>query len=159
MFLGGNSIAGIFGAILTGLAPLVIALDVASASSYCESLQQALNDKRKETVLDVATDGKLQVLERAIRLENRGAGIGFVVAGGILDRSSLMKIFAAMSGALGTVVPLFFAMQPRSDTVAAAATSDVCALSSSAILGIQGMLSERNASCVYNITIDEVLGV
>jgi hypothetical protein len=56
-------------------------------------------------------------------------------------------------------VPLFFAMQPRSGTVAAAATSDVCALSSSAILGIQGMLSERNASCVYNITIDEVLGV
>jgi hypothetical protein len=117
-------------------------------------------DKRKETVLDFATDSKLQVLERVIRLENRGARIGFVVAGGILDRYSLMKIFAAISGALGTVVPLFFAMQPRLDTVAAVAVrSDVCALSSSAILGSQGMLSEHNASCVCNITIDEVLGV
>jgi len=32
---------------------------------------------------------KLQVLEIAIKKQNRGAGIGFVVAGKVLDRTTL----------------------------------------------------------------------
>ena len=72
-----------------GAAPLFIAHDVAGASSDCDSIMISLNDKRKASLLDAETDAKLQVLERAISHENRGAGIGFVVAGRVIDRSTL----------------------------------------------------------------------
>ena len=49
----------------------------------------SLNDKRKASLLDAEVDSKLQVLERAISHENRGAGIGFVVSGRVVDRSTL----------------------------------------------------------------------
>ena len=48
--------------------------------------------KRKASLLDVETDARLQALERAISHENRGAGIGFVVAGRVVDRSTLTTI-------------------------------------------------------------------
>ena len=51
--------------------PLLIALDVASASSDCDSLVNELNEKRKQA-MNIETDAKLQVLERALSLENAG---------------------------------------------------------------------------------------
>ena len=51
--------------------PLLIALDVASASSDCVSLVNELNEKRKQA-MNIETDQKLQVLERALSLENAG---------------------------------------------------------------------------------------
>ena len=51
--------------------PLLIALDVASASSDCDSLVNELNEKRKQA-MNIETDQKLQVLERALSLENAG---------------------------------------------------------------------------------------
>ena len=77
------------GVVLASLSPLFIAHDVAGASSDCDSIMISLNDKRKASLLDAETDAKLQVLERAISHENRGAGIGFVVAGRVIDRSTL----------------------------------------------------------------------
>lgn len=77
------------GMVLASLSPLFIAHDVAGASSDCDSIMISLNDKRKASLLDAETDSKLQVLERAISHENRGAGIGFVVVGRVVDRSTL----------------------------------------------------------------------
>ena len=51
--------------------PLLIALDVAGASSDCDSLVNELNEKRKQA-MNIETDQKLQVLERALSLENAG---------------------------------------------------------------------------------------
>ena len=45
------------------LMPLLLSIDVASASSACDHIQATLNDKRVSHVLDVPTDDKLQVLE------------------------------------------------------------------------------------------------
>ena len=44
---------------------------MASASSDCDSLVNELNEKRKQA-MNIETDQKLQVLERALSLENAG---------------------------------------------------------------------------------------
>jgi len=55
--------------------PLLISLDVAGASSDADGITESLNDKRMESVLDLETDAKLQVLERALLNTNRRQGI------------------------------------------------------------------------------------
>ena len=71
--LGGNwgVVSGLFRSFNLFCFPLLIALDVASASSDCDSLVNELNEKRKQT-MNIETDQKLQVLERALSLENAG---------------------------------------------------------------------------------------
>lgn len=53
--------------------PLLVAHDVAGASSDCDSISQSLNDIRGAT-MDMKTDQKLQLLERFLALSNRGQG-------------------------------------------------------------------------------------
>ena len=86
--------------------PLLIAQGVAGTSSNCDAIQTALNDKRGEAKTDVATDAKLQVLERHLDRQNRKVGLGFVPGGKVLNKTSLKTIFAAMIGFLSTALPL-----------------------------------------------------
>jgi hypothetical protein len=92
--------------------PLLISLDVAGASSDADGITESLNDKRMESVLDLETDAKLQVLERALLNTNRRQGIGFVVAGKVIDRATLKAICVAVAGFLGTAVPVILALRP-----------------------------------------------
>jgi hypothetical protein len=92
--------------------PLLIALDVASASSSCDSLMNELNDKRLEA-MGLETDQKLQVLERALSLKNAGQGIGFSVHGVVVDRKMLSRVFFLVTGTVGTIVPVILALQPE----------------------------------------------
>lgn len=153
-----HHVFGMIGVVAYSLGPLLIAHDVASASSACDSILTSLNDKRKASLLDssVTTEGKLQQLERAICLENRGAGIGFVVVGRVVDRSSLTTVLASMSALLGTIIPIFLALQPHR---LSSADASLCSLSDAEVQSIQGLLSGRNQSCLYNMTIDNVLAL
>ena len=65
-----------------------------------DSLVNELNEKRKEA-MDIETDQKLQVLERALAQENAGQGIGFTVHGVVVDRKTLSRIFLLVMGTLG----------------------------------------------------------
>ena len=71
----GSGLGGVVGGLSRSFVlfcfPLLIAFDVASASSDCDSLVNELNKKRK-TAMDIQTDQKLQVLERALSHENAG---------------------------------------------------------------------------------------
>jgi hypothetical protein len=134
--------------------PLGLAADVAGTSSDCDSIATSLNDKRSESKLDVATDAKLQILERAIMLQNQGAGIGFVVAGKVLDRTTLKTIFVAMSGFLSTVVPLILALRPKEFVIG----TEACALSETQTASVQAAFVGFNATCSYdNVTLGSVL--
>lgn len=154
----GHHIFGMIGVVVYSLGPLIIAHDVAGASSACDSIVMSLNEKRKASLPDcsAAAEEKLQQLERAISLENRGMGIGFVVLGRVVDRSTLTTVFGSMSALLGTVIPIFLALQPHR---LGSADTALCSLSDSEVRSIQGLLSGRNQSCLYNVTIDTVLGL
>ena len=107
------------------------------------------------SALDVATDAKLQILERAILLENKGTGIGFVFGGKVLDKTTLSKIFVAMGGFLGTVVPLFWAVR-SSGLKPTVAGTEACALSGQEELSIRAAMASRNASCSYSMSVNSV---
>ena len=64
--------------------PLFLAADVAGASSDCDTLKDELNNKRGAD-LSVENDAKLFVIERLLQNLNKGQGLGFVVAGKVLD--------------------------------------------------------------------------
>ena len=135
--------------------PLGFAADVAGASSDCDEIGTSLNKKRPRSAQDVASDAKLQILERAIEKENKGAGIGFVVGGGVkvLDRTTLRTVFAAMAGFLSTAVPLILALQQQETVIGTAA----CSLTTPQVTLIKTMAS-LNGTCSYdNVTIGSVL--
>lgn len=164
--------------------PLLVAIDVASASSDCDSLVVALNEKRKQT-MDLETDQKLQVLERALALENAGqgectppcfcrptsysrwqdcmhqtrravvcAGIGFCVLGAVVDRKTLTRIFLLVMGTLGTILPIIVALRPQEHP----AGTDVCLLSSTQKSAVQALVASwGNSSCTYNVTLSDIL--
>jgi hypothetical protein len=116
--------------------PLLLAGDVATASTECDSLVAALNAKRagvlgddttalgtvvaqaKETegdaMLDADTeiDAHIQVLERLLDRCNQMQGLGFVIGEKVLDRRSLRTIFVALVGAMSTIVPVLVALRP-----------------------------------------------
>ena len=52
------------------------------------------------------------------------------------------------------------AVRPRFRAVAAASAGDAqCELSGTQVGVVQSVLQERNASCSYNMTVDEILGM
>lgn len=61
-----------------------------------------------------------------------------------------------MSAVLGTIIPLFLALQPHMTT---AANASPCSLSEPEVKGIQGLLSGRNKTCLHNVTIGTVLAL
>ena len=143
---------------------------MASASSECDNLQVALNDKRcAEMGLG---DEKLQRLDRLLDRCNKkhvgsGAqchdasarclrvihagdlpasvfielvsfapqGLGFCAGGRVLDRTTLEKIFASISGLFGTVIPLIVALCDEEGFPASAtgANASACTLSAAQV--------------------------
>ena len=72
----------------------------------------------------------------------------------VVDRRTLLRIFTAMSGALGVLGPLIFALKPPpipDGTTACELTEQETAL-------IRAAMAGRNTSCTYdNITLSAVL--
>ena len=72
----------------------------------------------------------------------------------VVDRRTLVRIFIAMSGALGTLGPLIFALKPPpipAGTIACDLTQQETAL-------IRAAMAGRNASCTYeNMTLSRIL--
>ena len=148
-------LSGLFRSFVLFCFPLVIALDVATASSDCDSLVTVLNDKRKQA-MDVETDQKLQVLERALSLENAGQGMGFCVHGVVVDRKTLSRIFFLVMGAVGTVGPVIIALRPGTGPDLA---TSACSLTHDQKTAVQGVVSSwHNSSfCSYNITLNDIM--
>ena len=135
--------------------PLLIALDVATASSDCDSLVNELNEKRKQA-MDIETDQKLQVLERALSLENAGQGMGFSVHGVVVDRKTLSRIFFLVMGAVGTIGPVIIALRPGPgpDLV-----TDDCSLTHAQKVAIHAVAStfQNSSICTYNRTLSDIM--
>ena len=80
-------------------------------------------DKRLSMIGD--NDDQLLLLERRSQNTNNDQGLGFVVAGRVLDTKSLKTIFVGMVGFHGTVVPMIIALRPTA--AVASSCTDCCA--------------------------------
>jgi hypothetical protein len=168
-FVDGGNLGDLAFTLGAACLPLFLTVDVAGASSECETIPEALNAKRA-TNLCAENHMKLKVAESLLQNLNRGQGLGFVVGGKpgssggkVLDKNTLRAIFAAMSGFMGTVLPLIVATASREhwiDEIAVGtpiADTDACMLSAHQISIIQSAMMERNATCSYNMSLDEIL--
>ena len=77
------------------------------------------------------------------------------LAGKVLDKSTLRSIFAAMTGFLGTAIPLILALKQETTTRVAGDTQ--CDISAQNIAVIQSELMGRNETCLYNVSLGAVL--
>ena len=71
----------------------------------------------------------------------------------MLDIPKLRLIFTGVASLASAVAPAILLLGASSN----AAGTDECALSPDDISTVQGLLASRNASCAFNITLDEIL--
>ena len=93
--------------VVSACIPMWLAADVASASSDCGTIKAELNSKRAAD-LSVENDAKLFVLERLLQNLNKDQGLGFVVGGNVLDKTTLKMVFAKMGVSSAPSAPSFY---------------------------------------------------
>ena len=146
-----------FGTVLCLLLPLGVSYDAASASSDCDMLADALNEKRKRgDVTDPDFEHAICRVEQILDRENTKQGLGFCVGHRVVDLKTLGNIVAAIAGVATTAVPILFSLRPSTVGIIG---DDVCSLTTSQIATIQGTMMDRNESCAYNMSLSEILGV
>ena len=98
-------------------------------------------------------------LEICLKNLNRGQGLGFTVQGVVVDKRTLKNIALAIGGGLTTLVTTLLALSE--DAEMPSASSGVCGLSESENEAIRAMVNtflvQRNATCVFNVTIDSIM--
>ena len=135
------------GAAFLALLPFPIAWDIAGTSSCCDELMAELNKARIKHGEEVHL--KIHCLETALKQlvrpspprcrlpasttplpsstacagcwQNRGQGLGFAVAGTVINRRSLMAGAVKLSGALSVVVTSLLALATARDSSSSAA--------------------------------------
>ena len=146
-----------FFTVLCLLLPLGISYDAAAASSDCDLLADALNEKRKRgDATDPDFEHSICRVEQILDRENTKQGLGFCVGHRVVDLKTLGNIVAGIVGVATTAVPILFSLRPStaSDGVGSGAQCELNELQTSAIRGLAGLF---NASCNYNVSITEVL--
>eukprot|EP01052_Picozoa_sp_SAG31_P020158 SAG31_NODE_1503_length_8079_cov_5.930827_7_plen_430_part_00 len=151
----GTPVAAFFTALFL-LLPLGVSYDAAAASSDCDLLADALNDKRKRgDATDPDFEHAISRVEHILDRENTKQGLGFCVGHRVVDLKTLGNIVVAIVGVATTVVPILFSLRPSVVSIG----DDVCSLTTSEIATIQGMMMDRNVSCAYNMSLSEILGM
>lgn len=69
----------------------------------------------------------------------------------------LNKIFSALVSFLVTVVPIILTL--HNPPAKQGEPTAVCALSPAEVDMLQSVMQQRNLTCTYNITLDDVLGM
>ena len=79
--------------------------------------------------------------------------------GTVIDKSVLKRTAAKIGSLFAAGLPIISALRTMDSTMCVADTCgvDSCELSDIASSTIRSLLSERNASCVYNMTIEDIL--
>jgi len=70
--------------------------------------------------------------------------------GMVIDKRTLTKTATSLAGVLGPLITYLLAAVPAPGDTS-------CTLSAVHASTIQAMLSDRNSSCVYNVTLDSIL--
>ena len=138
------------------VATLGISYDAAAASSDCDLLADALNEKRmRGDATDPDSEHAICRVEQILDRQNTKQGLGFCVGHRVVDLKTLGNIVAAIVGVATTAVPILFSLRPSTASIG----DDMCSLTASEIATIQGMMMNRNESCAYNMSLSEILGM
>ena len=106
--------------------------------------------------LQVVTCLSLSRFVCAAPWQNNGQGLGFVLAGSVLDRRSLKAMFIKLVAGLSTVVGYLLVLAETTTTDTAVGDM-VCDLTAVQKATVRSVLAERNESCSYNMTVASVL--
>ena len=153
-----TAIMGAFGlfAIVTFLPAVFGIWAPVKASTACDKLKEKLNEVRISDLQQDVND-RLVILERAMENVNNGQGVGFEVPPGIvIDKTMLKVVGAKLFVAASAGLTALLAVHARGHALRSGAQ---CTLSAAQVGMVQSMLQERDASCVYNMTVDAVLGM
>lgn len=135
------------------LVPILLALDVAGASTDCVSLQTTLNTKRTDNITP-ETHVSIWRLETALERSNGKQGLGFVVAGKVIDKATLKTMFITIVSLATSLGPILFALnRPFEQSV------DNCVPAPIQIAVVKAAFAENaNATCSYNnLTVGAIL--
>ena len=90
--------------------------------------------------------------------QNNGLGLGFVLAGSVLDKRNLKAMFIKLITTLSTVVGYILVLADDVDTYTAVGDT-VCDLTTAEKATVRSVLAARNESCayLYNMTVASVL--
>jgi hypothetical protein len=147
------------------LTPLVVAVELATVSSLCDTLAARINEfglDWKSTTEANEISRKTRPLLETLHQLNHGQGLGFQVFGVVVDRKMLTRLVASVSSIFFTVVPIVMAMQPQLESATTSSTllAPSCALSAAQKHAIESMAqaillhSDSNMShCSYNLTL------
>ena len=93
-------------------------------------------------------------------LQNHGQGLGFKLGHTVIDRRTLTSAAAKMVTGFTSVYAVLIALGEKPGGSEGAGTAaHVCELSAAQVSMVQSVLQERNASCSFNMTVDEILGM
>jgi hypothetical protein len=138
-------------AAVLSVAPFVFSLAVlwplAVTSSNCDRLMAALNSSRLSHLSDPNAHTKICAVETALRRLNLDQGLGFSIAGSVVDKRKLKQIFIAGASTSPPLFATVMALRPLS------AKEFVCSLETQQALALQTVVSTFNSTCVYNVTI------
>ena len=90
-----------------------------------------------------------------VRRQNKGQGLGFKVAGKVVDKPYLAKVAGQLFGGLVTVVTALLALAATSAAPAAGVSE--CALSAAQAGSIRAAMTQHNASCAYKMSLGSIL--
>ena len=140
------------------LLPLGVSYDAAAASSECDLLIDALNEKRKRgDATDSDSEHAIRRVELILSNENTNQGLGFCVGYRVVDLKTLGNIMAAIVGIATTAVPILFSLRPSTASDGVGLGS--CGLSAAEQEAVRAMVGswENSSMCSYNQTLDDIL--
>lgn len=154
-FLENGSHAAAYWTVTCVLFPLGISYDAASASSECDRLSDALNEKRmRGDIQDQAFAHAVRSIELILNNQNSQQGLGFTMGHRVMDLKTLGNIVVGIVGVATTAVPILFSLRPSSVEIG----DDVCSLSPALVTSIQSVVTGMgDDTCSYNMTLNEIL--
>jgi hypothetical protein len=134
------------------LLPLLLALDVAKVSSQCDLLMSSINLVRIRSGEEC--NERITWLEMSLMRLHHGQGLGFLMAGIVVDKKTLRNALVAMIGAMSTIITALLALNSTHRR------RESCDLSSPQLAAVQAVVSSFNtSSCAYNVSLDTIMGL
>lgn len=149
---GQNRNTFLFSAVFLAFLPLGLALDLATTSSHCDLLMERLNSARIK--YGQTHNERISWLYVSLEKLNGAQGLGFMLGHKVIDRTTLVNAAVQLAGVFSSISAVLLAMtESRSHGDRAR-----CDLSNVQVDTMKALFTERNTSCVYNVTVEEILG-
>ena len=104
-----------------------------------------LNDSRLTHLGDNDIHIRIFAIETALKRLNEDQGLGFAIAGTVVDKRMVKQLVAGVATVLPPIFATVMALRPADSRA-------FCALTEAQSVLIQSVLAEFNATCNYNIS-------